>query len=154
MNIRITNSEFSTVGMFGENHRLIEINGKPLFYTCTALSPDDHRIFVLKSNRQLCNFVPNGVVVDAEFIKDNIDKLMEEVEYRNPVYIYCVTTSGMVVRPIRETFSWGLPRYDGGYSSDTFDMSSVLFSDIMKHIIHDDDINTFYLVDAITGKEI
>uniref|UniRef100_A0AB39TZW3 Uncharacterized protein n=1 Tax=Aeromonas phage vB_AdhaM_G2 TaxID=3238786 RepID=A0AB39TZW3_9CAUD len=154
MNIKITNSGFSTVGMFGQNHRLIEIDGTPLFYTCTAFSPNDHRIFVLKSDRQLCHFVPRGVVVDEEFVFNNIDKLMEESESHNNVYIYCVTTTGMIVRPVKESFSWGAPSYKGGYSSDVFDMESDLFSNIMKHIIEDDNINHFYFVDAITGKEI
>ncbi|UYD59146.1 hypothetical protein HPMBJEAJ_00031 [Aeromonas phage avDM6] len=177
MNIKITTSGFSTLGMFGQNHRLIEINGVPLLYTCTAYDINDPRVFVLESNRQLNNIVKRNVVVDTQWVMDHIDELTEEVEKHNvvvdtqwvldhidelieeaekhnSVYIYCVTTSGMIVRPSRESFSWGAANYISGHSTDTFDMSSDLFVSVMKDIIENDEITRFYFVDSITGKEL
>lgn len=154
MNIKITNSGFSTMGMFGMNHRLIEINGVPLFYTCTAFDSKDHRVFVLKPDRQICHIVKHNVVVDDQWVLGHIDELMEEAEKHNNVYIYCVTTSGMIVRPCKESFSWGAPKYRSGYSTDTFDMGSDLFTDVMKDIIENDEITRVYFIDSITGKEL
>lgn len=154
MSITIEKSGFSTMGMFGNNHRLIYIDGNPLFYTCTAFDDNDHRIFVLKTNRQLMGAVEKGVRPSFSWIEENIEILIDAIEKKNPVYVYCKTTTGMIIRPNKESFFYSAPRYDAGHSNDSFDPDLPWFEWMIDEIIKNEDINSFWFVDSITGKEV